>query len=84
MFLFLDVGVGVVLRAGGGVLGLAVVHQELQFVAHLAVVGVLLPVDDVSLGHLVVAFGHQRRLDLILDLFDGRAVRPRGCGPESG
>ena len=71
--LVLDVGVGVVFRAGGGVLGLAVVHQELQLVAHFAVFGMFLPVDDVGFGHLVVAFGHQRRLDLVLNLFDGRA-----------
>ena len=82
--LVLDVGVGVVFRAGGGVLGLAVVHQELQLVAHFAVFGMFLPVDDVGFGHLVVAFGHQRRLDLVLNLFDGRAVRDADASQNLG
>ena len=82
--LVFDVGVGVVFRAGGGVLGLAVVHQELQLVAHFAVFGMFLPVDDVGFGHLVVAFGHQRRLDLVLNLFDGRAVRDADASQNLG
>ena len=70
----LHVGVGVVLRAGGGVRGVDVVAQEVDFLADLAVFGVFLAVQDVVFGHSVILFGHQCRFHLVLDFLDGHAV----------
>ena len=72
--LVLDVGVGVVLRARGRVDGVAVVEQELQLVAHLAVLGVALTIEHERFGHVVVARGHEGHFDLILDVLDTHAV----------
>ncbi len=67
--LLLDVGVGVVLAAGGRVGGRAVVDQEIQTVAHLTVFGVVLPVEHVGFRHGEVALAHERDLHLVLDFF---------------
>ncbi len=73
--LVLDIGVGVVLRAAGGVRRIAVVYQKVEFLAVVALLGVLLAVEHVALGHGVVTLGHERDLDLILNLLDAHAVR---------
>ena len=70
----LHVGVGVVLRAGGRVGSIAVVAQEVDLLADLAIFGVLLAVQDVVFGHSVVLFRHQGSLHLVLDLLHGDAV----------
>ena len=72
--LVLHVGVGVVFGACGGVGGVDIVGQEAQFLHRLAVLGVLLAVEDEALGHVVVAFLHEGHLDLVLDFLDGDAV----------
>lgn len=72
--LVLDVGVGVVLRARRGVRGVAVVGQEAQLLALLALLGVALAVEHVALRHGEVALGHEGHLHLVLNLLDGHAV----------
>ena len=72
--LLLDVGVGVVLAAGGRVRGRAVVDQEVQAVADFAVFGVVLPVEHVGFRHGEVALAHQRDFHLVLDFFDVHPV----------
>ena len=72
--LLLHVGVGVVFAAGGGVACVAVVDEELHLVLHLTILIVLLAIEDISLGHLVIALGHQGSLHLVLDLLHGDAV----------
>ena len=72
--LVLDVGVGVVFRPRRGVLRVAVVDQEFEFFAVFAILGVLLAVEHVALGHGEIAFGHERHLDLVLYLLDIHAV----------
>ena len=72
--LLLHVGVGIVLRASGGVRGVDIVAQEVNLLADLAVLGVLLAVQDVVFGHSVVLFRHECGLHLVLDLFHGDAV----------
>ena len=66
--LVFDVGIGVKLGAGGGVLGNAVVRKELHLFKCLAVFGMLLAVDDEAFCYFVEAFFHQCRLHLVLDV----------------
>ena len=66
--LVLHIGVGVVLRARGGVGGLHVVGEELEFLQSLPVLGVLLAVEHERLGGLVEALLHQSLLHLVLDV----------------
>ena len=73
--LVLDVGVGVVFRPRRGVLRVAVVDQEFEFLAVFAVLGVLLAVEHVALGHGEITLGHQGHLHLVLNLLDRHAVR---------
>ena len=73
--LVFDIGIGVVLAARGGVRGVAVVYEELELLAVLAVLGMLLTVEHVALGHGEITLGHERHLDLILYLLDVHAVR---------
>ena len=68
--LVLDVGVGIVFRTRRGVRGIAVVDQEFELFAVFAILGVLLAVEHVALGHGEIAFGHERHLDLVLYLLD--------------
>ena len=72
--LVLYIGVGVELASRGGVLRIAVVHQESQLVTHFAVFKMLLSIKDIRFGYFVVAFTHKRRFDLILNLFNRHAV----------
>ncbi len=72
--LVLDVGIGVVLRSGGGIRSIAVRSEEIELLARLPILGMLLPVEDVALGHGETALGHQSHLHLVLDLLDGHAV----------
>ena len=72
--LVLDVGVGVVFRSRCRVLRIAVVDQEVELFAVLAVFGVFLAVEHVALGHGEVVLGHEGHLDLVLDLLDAHAV----------
>ena len=72
--LVLDVRVRVVLAARSRILGVAVVDQKGELVAYLAVLEMLLPIDDEGLGDAVVAVAHQRQLDLILDFLHARPL----------
>ena len=70
----LNVGIGVVLRTGGRIDGVHVVGEELHLLQRLAILGVLLAIDDERLGHAVVALVHQSLLHLVLDVLDGDIV----------
>ena len=72
--LVLHIGVGVVFGAGGGIGGVAVVHEEAHLVGRFAVVLVLLAVEHESLGHLKMAFGHECHLHLVLDVLHAHTV----------
>ena len=73
VFVF-HVGIGVVLRTGGRVDRLHVFREELHLLQRLAVLGVLLTVEDKRFGHAVVALAHQRFLHLILNILHGDVV----------
>ena len=73
--LVLDVGIGVVLAARSGIRGIAIVDQELQLLAILTILSVLLAIEHIALGHGEVTLRHERDLHLILYLLDAHAVR---------
>ncbi len=72
--LVFHVGVGVELGTCSGVGSHHIVAKEVQLFHRLAVLGVLLTVEDEALGHIVVALLHQRHLNLVLNLLDGDAI----------
>ena len=72
--LVLHVGIGVELASCRGVRSIAVLHEELQLVAHLPILGMPLAIKHISLGYRVVTLGHERDLHLVLDLLDRDAV----------
>ena len=76
----LHVGVGVELGTRGGIGGHHIVAQEAQLLHRLAVLGMLLAVEDEALGHVVVALLHQGYLHLVLYLLDGDAVMDVDAG----
>ncbi len=82
--LVLDVGVGVVLRSGGRVLRVAVVEQEVELVAHLAVFEVALAVEHERFGRAVVLLGHERRLHLVLYLLHGHVAADADASEDGG
>jgi hypothetical protein len=54
--------------------GVDVVAQEVDLLADLAVLGVLLAVQDVVFGYGIILLRHQGGLHLVLDLLNGDAV----------
>ena len=72
--LVLHVGVCVVFAACGGVGRIDIVGQEAQLLHCLAVLCMLLAVEDKTLGNAVIALLHQGLLHLVLYLFDGNTV----------
>ena len=72
--LVLDIGVGIVFRTGGGIGGIDIVGEELEFFHGLAVLGVLLAIEYEVFGNGIITFLHKGHLDLVLYLLDGDAV----------
>ena len=64
----LYVCIGIVLAAGSGIVGLAVIYQKIQAVPNITVLSVSLAIEHVVLCNLVVFFLHQGNLHLVLDL----------------
>ena len=67
--LVLHIGVGVILGARCGIHRLHVLRQERHLLQRLAVLGVLLAIEDERLGHPVEAFAHQCLFHLVLYVF---------------
>ena len=84
------IGVGIVLGACSGIDGIAILGEELQLLERLAVLGVLLAIENERFGHSVVSLAHQGFLYLILDVFnldvvaDVEMVDDLGDGAEVG
>ena len=72
--LIFHIGIGIILTAGGRIGSITIVQQETEFVAHLAVLQMLLPVKHKRLCHGIVVLGHQSHLYLILYIFHTGSV----------
>ena len=70
----LHVGIGVELRAGGRIGGIAVINEKAQLVGRFAVVLMALTVNHESLGGLEMTVGHEGHLHLILYVLHTHAV----------
>ena len=66
--LVFHVGIGIVLRSGGGIHAVAVLREELQLLQCLAVLAVLLAIEHERFCHFEMALAHQRFLHLILNV----------------
>jgi hypothetical protein len=79
----LHIGVGVVFAAGGGIFGFAVVDEEIEAVASLAVLGVALAIEHVAFSHGKVSLSHERYLHLVLNFLHCHSVADAHTGKDN-
>ena len=70
----LHIGVGIELRPGGGVVGVAIVDEETEFLCRFAICCVAVAIDNKRLGGIVVPFFHERHFHLVLNVLHIHSV----------
>ena len=77
----LNVGISVKLATCGRILCVAIVDQEVKFLAHFAIFVMLLAVQNIRLGDGIILFSHQRNFHLVLDFFHADAFKNVDTAP---